>query len=89
MDQRIIRNRAKCLRCGDIIESTNRWDFVTCSCGSLSVDGGRDYLKRCGNPENCEELSEYAPLPPPRVGYYGFLLDQKDEPKILGGKLSE
>lgn len=43
---KIIRNRAKCLLCGDMIESKGRHDFVTCSCGSLSVDGGKWYLSR-------------------------------------------
>lgn len=47
--ERILKNRAKCLLCGDIIESKGRHDFVTCSCGSLSVDGGRWYLSRCYN----------------------------------------
>lgn len=44
--QKIIRNSAHCLLCGDDIESTYRHDFVTCSCGKLHVDGGKDYLKR-------------------------------------------
>lgn len=42
----IIRNRAKCLMCGDIIESTYRNDFRSCSCGNLHVDGGKDYIRR-------------------------------------------
>lgn len=42
----IIRNSAKCLGCGDEIESTHRHDFVSCSCGDLSVDGGKAYLRR-------------------------------------------
>ena len=40
------RNRAKCLLCGDIIESTHVHDFVTCGCGNLSVDGGKEYRRR-------------------------------------------
>ena len=56
----IIRNRAKCLLCGDIIESHDRHDFVTCSCGSLSVDGGRYYIRRAFvNVDDYEELSEF------------------------------
>lgn len=42
----IIRNSAKCLECGDEIESTHRHDFRGCSCGNLFVDGGKDYLRR-------------------------------------------
>jgi hypothetical protein len=60
MTQRILHNKAKCLKCGDIIESTHRHDFVTCSCESLSVDGGKDYLKRCGDLSQVQELSEYT-----------------------------
>lgn len=33
--------------CGDIIESRYTHNFVTCSCGKLSVDGGKEYLRRC------------------------------------------
>jgi hypothetical protein len=39
-------NQARCLECGDLIRSRNRHDYVTCSCGSLSVDGGSWYCKR-------------------------------------------
>ena len=50
-------NKAKCLKCGDVIESTYRHDFVTCSCGNLSVDGGHDYLKRCFKSSEWEDMS--------------------------------
>ena len=39
-------NRARCKACGDVIESKSRHDFVTCKCGSISLDGGRDYCRR-------------------------------------------
>lgn len=42
----IITNLARCRGCGQEIESKSRHDFVTCACGKLSVDGGREYLKR-------------------------------------------
>lgn len=42
----IITNKAKCLKCNEILESKNRYDYVSCSCGNLSVDGGKDYIKR-------------------------------------------
>ena len=56
--ERIIRNRVRCKRCNDIIESKSVHDFVTCSCKAVSVDGGTFYLRRCGYPEDFEELSE-------------------------------
>ena len=58
MMEKIIKNQVKCLKCGDIIESKNRHDFVTCSCGNVSVDGGKDYLRRTfHNKDDYEELS--------------------------------
>lgn len=61
MRAKIIRNMAKCRLCGDIIESKHRHDFRGCSCGAIFVDGGREYLKRCGEPHNIIELSEFEP----------------------------
>lgn len=46
---RIVRNSARCTKCGDEIESTHRHDFVRCSCGGLFVDGGHAYLRRGGD----------------------------------------
>jgi hypothetical protein len=40
-----MRNRAKCKLCNQIIESYARTDFVSCSCGEISIDGGDQYLK--------------------------------------------
>lgn len=56
--QKIISNKIKCNKCGDIIESFNRHDFKFCSCQSVAVDGGHDYLRRCGNMGDWEDLSE-------------------------------
>lgn len=50
-----MRNIAKCKKCGDVIESTSRHDYVTCKCGAISVDGGTDYIRRIGNPEDFDE----------------------------------
>lgn len=52
-------NKIRCKRCGDIIESTSVHDFKFCSCESVAVDGGKDYLRRCGNLDDIEDLSEY------------------------------
>ena len=58
--EKIIRNAIQCRHCGDIIESTRRHNFVTCSCKCCSVDGGLDYLRRCfmHSKEDYIELSE-------------------------------
>jgi hypothetical protein len=39
-------NAATCGECGDYIRSRNRHDYVTCSCGNVSVDGGSWYTRR-------------------------------------------
>lgn len=54
---KIIRNSVKCLLCFDEIESVYRHDFKCCKCGNIAVDGGRDYLKRSGNWDKCEDTS--------------------------------
>lgn len=55
----IKENKAKCNLCGEIIESKYRHDFVCCKCGSICVDGGHDYIRRLGEPENITELSTF------------------------------
>lgn len=59
--QIIVRNRARCLKCGETIESTYTHDYKTCSCGNLSVDGGTDYIRRSyrADPDSFEDLSEF------------------------------
>ncbi len=53
----MISNSIKCKKCGDVIESKSTNDYKRCSCGAVSVDGGKDYLKRIGSEEDYEELS--------------------------------
>lgn len=55
---KITINKARCKKCGDIIESKFRHDLQQCKCGAIFVDGGLDYCRRGGNPEDFEELSE-------------------------------
>ena len=59
---KIRTNRIKCKRCGDIIESYDVHNFKWCSCKSAAVDGGREYLRRLGSPEDYEELSHHIQL---------------------------
>lgn len=46
MTEPIRRNRIRCLKCGDVIESTHRHDMRWCCCGNCAVDGGDSYHKR-------------------------------------------
>ena len=59
---KIIRNAIRFKKCGDIIESKTVHYFKFCSCVSCAVDGGNDYLRRCGKREDWEELSEVEKL---------------------------
>lgn len=58
---KIVRNRIRCAHCGDIIESESVHDFRTCSCGTVSVDGGHEYCKRSfvNGPDDYVDMSEY------------------------------
>lgn len=65
--RKIIRNAIRCKHCGETIESVNVHDYVTCSCGACSVDGGHDYLRRSyekSPKEDYIDLSEYMNIPP-------------------------
>jgi hypothetical protein len=75
MARKITRNAVRCKRCGDVIESRTVHELVMCSCGACGVDGGLEYLRRLGDPEAYEELSEItdASAVTPRQSMYGLL----------------
>lgn len=56
------RNIIRCLSCDDIIESRHRHDFRWCKCGSVAVDGGKDYRKRSWNPNGKRSGDHYEEL---------------------------
>lgn len=60
---KIISNKIRCKKCGDVIESKTLHDYVACRCGAVAVDGGHDYLRRLGNFDNWEEMSEVTEEP--------------------------
>jgi hypothetical protein len=70
--QKIIKNAIQCDLCGDIIESTDRHDFVTCKCGCCSVDGGLDYLRR-GFTHSRDDFTELSVLADTKRGETDFL----------------
>lgn len=57
----IIQNAVICNKCDDFIVSKHRHDFVTCSCGAISVDGGQSYLRRSGAIFDCIDMSWELP----------------------------
>lgn len=54
----IVSNKAKCLKCLQVVESKSRHDFRYCGCEQLAVDGGKDYVRRLFGEEGYEELIE-------------------------------
>jgi len=59
MPKKIVSNKAKCRKCFSVIESKSVYDFVTCKCGLISVDGGLEYIRRLGELKNIEEMTVY------------------------------
>jgi hypothetical protein len=60
----ILRNIAECRLCGDVIESYHRHDFVSCKCGEIFTDGGKDYIRRgAHNLDNVIDRSETDEVP--------------------------
>ena len=52
-------NGVVCMGCKDYIRSKNKHDFVTCSCGNVSVDGGSHYARRIAKNQNYIDVIEY------------------------------
>ena len=62
---KIIKNAIQCKICGEILESTSVHNFVPCKCYIESngakgcfCDGGLEYLRWGGNPDEYINLSE-------------------------------
>ena len=59
--RKILENKIRCRKCGDILVSTHAHDFRECSCKAVAVDGGPYCLRRLGEPEDWEDLSVLEP----------------------------
>lgn len=66
---RVIKNKAQCANCANIIESKDSRDFVTCSCFSntadtkgIYIDGGRSCPRAGGHMPSFIDLSEYEEI---------------------------
>lgn len=66
---KIIRNAIRCKKCGEVLESKHVHDWVCCKCFRESdgregcfCDGGLEYLRHSGNPEDYESLCETRPF---------------------------
>lgn len=85
---RLAINKAECLLCHDVIESTHRHDFVKCKCGEIFIDGGLDY-NRCGatDMKNLRNLSEYRPMTEEEVDKY--IVDNTGTNNVYGSPFKE
>lgn len=64
MTEVVVRNAARCKKCGDEIESKHRHDMVWCGCKSIFVDGGKDYCRAGGDLEHFESLARTVTVHP-------------------------
>ena len=48
-EKQIALNKGFCGRCKEQLVSYHRHNFVTCSCGSSSLDGGTEYIRWLGD----------------------------------------
>lgn len=69
-----MKNRAKCRLCKDILESFHRYDYVACSCGEISIDGGNDLL-RC----NAKDFANFIRIDDQGNEIFVKLIDKPDE----------
>lgn len=53
----IVENKIQCRICLEELTSKSEHDFKWCKCHRVAVDGGNEYLKRCGELGNILELS--------------------------------
>ena len=49
-------NAIQCQKCKDKIYSRARHDFHWCSCESVAIDGGFEYVKICGDEKNYKHI---------------------------------
>lgn len=51
-------SRIKCNVCRDIINSNTFYSYISCKCGKIAVDGGKDYTRIIGEREYYEILDD-------------------------------
>jgi hypothetical protein len=63
-----IRNRCKCLTCGDVVESAG--PLAACSCSATMADGGPSLYRRAwtrGSPKPFRDVNDFEGVNPYRV----------------------
>ena len=46
--------KLRCIKCKDVVESRSVHDFQACKCGAIFIDGGNEYTRIGGHPEDME-----------------------------------
>lgn len=64
-----MRNRVRCTKCDEIIESKHRHDWVACKGGHIFIDGGHDYQRYGALTEDGMQYFEW--LDEPKGGQRG------------------
>lgn len=80
----ISRNSAKCHICLSEIESVSVHHYITCTCGNIAVDGGKEYLRRVGKglaDNSFTDTSVYVHRAPKEV--IDTLLKMEETDKLL------
>ena len=87
---KIIHNKILCLKCGDVIESKFCHDFKKCACGACAVDGGTTYLRRLGNRDDWQEMSEMIVALQKEIRSYpkSFIMMAQDKIENLQAQVS-
>ena len=75
------KNKGRCKLCGDVIESKYRHDFVTCTCGALSLDGGLAYRRILWRSGNLDDVLEeiYEEITPQEIQKSAIISDRERE----------
>ena len=87
----LVANIVACTVCNDIIHSKHQRDFVTCSCGMISIDGGCSCPRTLGDLSNVQRLPVYSDAPHEQIRevvYRGSRGELGDQP-FQWVKLSE
>ena len=62
-EKMLLKNSVRCKLCGHVIESKHNYDFVSCFCGFVSIDGGLISPRCMGDEEDIEYLYEFLVKP--------------------------
>jgi len=75
-----MRNRAKCKLCKEIIESFHEFDYVSCKCDEIAIDGGTTrYRAYAKNWDNFVRIDDYDNEIKPEILEKGSIVEPVDD----------